>query len=85
MKNHFATRLFGQTISTVFLFFLAAALFLACASPAGAQKEKKKKKDNIPPVDSSNTLIPMSDEQQIDYMLSEMLGAWQIGDIEKLL
>jgi ketosteroid isomerase-like protein len=84
MKNHFATRLFGQTIPTVFLFFLAAALFLTCASPAAAQKEKKKKKDNTPPVDSSNTLIPMSDEQQIDYMLSEMLGAWQIGDIEKL-
>lgn len=26
----------------------------------------------------------MSEEQQIDYMISEMLGAWQIGDIEKL-
>ena len=29
-------------------------------------------------------MIPMSDEAQIDYMISEMLGAWQIGDIEKL-
>ncbi len=29
-------------------------------------------------------LIPLTDEQQIDYMLSEMLGAWQLGDIEKL-
>ena len=26
----------------------------------------------------------MSDEQQIDYMLSEMMGAWQVGDVEKL-
>ena len=26
----------------------------------------------------------MSDENQIDYMISEMLGAWQVGDVEKL-
>ena len=84
MRNHFATRFAGQTIYKVFVFLLAAALVLACASPAAAQKEKKKKKDNTPPVDSSNTLIPLSDEQQIDYLLSEMLGAWQVGDIEKL-
>ena len=84
MKSHFATRFAAQTIHTVFLFLLAAALFLTCASPAAAQKEKKKKKDNTPPADSSNTLIPMPDEQAIDYTLSEMLGAWQIGDIEKL-
>ena len=84
MKKHFATRFSGQTIQTVLLFLLAAALFVACASPAAAQKEKKKKKDNTPPTDSSHTLIPMADEQQIDYMLSEMLGAWQVGDVEKL-
>jgi len=29
-------------------------------------------------------MIPMGDEQQIDYMISEMLAAWQLGDIEKL-
>jgi ketosteroid isomerase-like protein len=84
MKKYFATRFSGQTIHTVFLFLLAAVLFLTCVSPAAAQKEKKKKKDNTPPTDSSHTLIPMLDEQQIDYMLSEMLGAWQMGDIEKL-
>ncbi len=84
MKKYFATRFSCQTIHTVFLFLLAAALFLTCVSPAAAQKEKKKKKDNTPPTDSSNTLIPMLDEQQIDYMLSEMLGAWQMGEIEKL-
>ena len=26
----------------------------------------------------------MPDEQQIEYVLSEMLGAWQLGDIERL-
>ncbi|MDP9146447.1 MAG: nuclear transport factor 2 family protein [Acidobacteriota bacterium] len=67
------------------LVILLTVFALTCASPAGAQKEKKKKKD--PPIvaaDSTNPLVPMSDENQIDYMISEMLGAWQIGDVEKL-
>ncbi|HET8924560.1 MAG TPA: nuclear transport factor 2 family protein [Candidatus Acidoferrum sp.] len=83
MKNLFATGLTGRTVQNVFLVFLAAALSVTCVSPAAAQKEKKQKKDKTP-ADTSKTLIPMSDEQQIDYMLSEMLGAWQLGDIEKL-
>jgi ketosteroid isomerase-like protein len=84
MKNYLGARFANLSIHRVFLFLLAAALFLSCASPAAAQKDKKKKKDTTPPTDSSNTLIPMSDDQQIDYMLSEMLGAWQMGDVEKL-
>jgi ketosteroid isomerase-like protein len=61
---------------------VAAALSLTCVSNAAAQK--KKKNEPPPQVDSSNTIVPLGDEQQIDYMLSEMLGAWQLGDIEKL-
>src|SRR4029077_19160024 len=74
----------ARMFQTMFVFLFAAALALACASTASAQKEKKKKKDNTPPADNANATIPLSDEQQIDYMLSEMLGAWQLGDIEKL-
>ena len=85
MKNHFAIHFDDRMIHKVFLFFLAAALSVSCISLLAAQqKDKKKKKDSTPATDSSNTLIPLSDEQQIDYMLSEMLGAWQLGDIEKL-
>ena len=62
---------------------MLAALALTCASPAAAQKDKKKKPP-IQPADSTNPLVPMSDENQIDYMISEMLGAWQVGDVEKL-
>jgi ketosteroid isomerase-like protein len=83
MKNLFATGFTGRTLQNVFLVFLATALSVTCVFPAAAQKEKKQKKDKTP-ADTSKTLIPMSDEQQIDYMLSEMLGAWQLGDIEKL-
>jgi len=84
MKKYFVIRSTARIFHAMFLFLLAATLFLTCASPAAAQKEKKKKKDNTPPTDASNMMIPLPDEQQIDYTLSEMLGAWQIGDIEKL-
>ena len=66
------------------MFLLAAVFLLANVSSAAAQKDKKKKKDETQPADSSKTLMALSDEQQIDYLLSEMLGAWQIGDVEKL-
>ena len=62
---------------------MVAGLALTCASPAAAQKDKKKKPP-IQPADSTNPLVPMSDENQIDYMISEMLGEWQVGDVEKL-
>lgn len=62
---------------------IAAALLLAYAPPAAAQKDKKKKKDAAS-TDTGKPMIPMTDEQQIDYMISDMLGAWQLGDIEKL-
>src|SRR5260370_16331671 len=66
------------------LLVLVLAVCWTWVSPVAAQKEKKKKTDSPPSADSSKTVIPLSDEQQIDYTLSEMLGAWQLGDIEKL-
>jgi ketosteroid isomerase-like protein len=84
MKNYSSVRLASQAMHKTFLLVIAAALLLTCALPAVAQKDKKKKKDNMPPADASNTLVPLSDEQQIDYTISEVLGAWQVGDIEKL-
>jgi len=62
----------------------ATALLLACAGPAAAQKDKKKKKTSDAPTDTGKPMIPMADQQQIDYMISDMLGAWQLGDVEKL-
>src|SRR5262245_46937304 len=58
---------------------------LVGASAASAQNDKKKKKKNQPAAsDTPGTIIPLSDEQQIDYMISETLGAWQIGDTERM-
>ena len=84
MRNHYRTCLTGRMAHKVFLLLLVSTLSLTCVSPAAAQKEKKKKADTSQSADSSKTLVPLNDEQQIDYTLSEMLGAWQLGDVEKL-
>jgi ketosteroid isomerase-like protein len=72
----------GRTVQNVFLLVVVLALSLICVSPAAAQK--KKKTEPPPSTDSSKMLVSLNDEQQIDYTLSEMLGAWQLGDVEKL-
>jgi ketosteroid isomerase-like protein len=77
---HLASRIFRKT----FLLLIGVALVLTCALPAVAQKQKKQKKDNTPPADSSKPLIPLPDEQQVDYTISDMLAAWQLGDVDKL-
>jgi ketosteroid isomerase-like protein len=84
MTNHYGTRFAERMTHKIILLLLVSALSLTCVSPAAAQKEKKKKPDASQPTDNSKMLVPMTDEQQIDYLLSEMLGAWQLGDVEKL-
>jgi ketosteroid isomerase-like protein len=83
MQNHFEIDRRTELLRRLIMLLLATVFLLSCISPAAAQKEKKKKKDETHPTDSK-LLVPLSDEQQIDYMLSEMLGAWQVGDVEKL-
>src|SRR6201998_3270844 len=63
-----------------------AATLILCASSLNAQQKDKKKKKDAPTVDNSsaNPIVPMTDEQQIDYMISEVLGAWQIGDSARM-
>jgi len=75
---NFASKTFHGTL----LLILCSAIFLASALPAAAQK--KKKDQPITPADSSAPLVPMGDQQAIDYTISEVLGAWQLGDVEKL-
>jgi ketosteroid isomerase-like protein len=84
MKTLLTTRETSRMFRVALSAAIIAMLVLACASPAAAQKDKKKKSEIQKPADSTNPLVPMSDENQIDYMISEMLGAWQVGDIEKL-
>ena len=83
MKKKFAMNPRKESLEKAVRFLLAGVLLLANLSVAAAQKDKKKKKDQAQPSDSSKPVL-LTDEQQIDYLLSEMLGAWQIGDVEKL-
>lgn len=66
---------------------LTLAFALALVFAPGAIAQNKKKKNQPPPVvenDNAHPVVPMTDEQQIDYLLSEVLGAWQLGDTEKM-
>jgi len=82
MSNLQGTSFAGRMARKILLVLAVSALALTCISPAAAQK--KKKADPPPSTDSSKMLVSLNDEQQIDYALSEMLGAWQLGDVEKL-
>jgi len=63
---------------------VGAALLFASAHPITAQqKDKKNKNKKDTPADTSVPAM-MSDEQQIDVLISTMLGAWQIGDLDRL-
>jgi ketosteroid isomerase-like protein len=66
--------------SRALFFSLCLLLSLALASTASAQK--KKKKDDTSSNPATATILP--DEKRIDNAIGEMLGAWQLGDIEKL-
>src|SRR6266852_89584 len=64
-----------------------AAMLVLCTSSSNAQQKDKKKKKDVPEVvdnNSANPVIPLTDEQQIDYMISEVLGAWQLGDSNRM-
>jgi uncharacterized protein (TIGR02246 family) len=65
---------------------LAIAGLLSFAVPLQGQQKDKKKKRDAPLVNNSsaNPIVPLTDEQQLDYMISEVLGAWQVGDTERM-
>jgi len=80
--NHNAAR-FSNSRSRYWHLFAMLALSLAFATTASAQKDKKKKQaDQAQPQPDAAKALP--DEQRIDLLISDMLGAWQIGDTDKL-
>lgn len=83
MKEEVFTRIMIRAIKVAAVSLACVALFVSLASPAFAQKDKKKKNTDTSSSDNK-PVLPMTDQQQIDYLISEMLGAWQVGDIDKL-
>jgi hypothetical protein len=70
---------FVRRVSSVLILL---ALSLALATGAFAQKNKKKTQDD--PAPTPNPMLSLPQEQQIDFVISDLLGAWQVGDVEKL-
>jgi ketosteroid isomerase-like protein len=62
------------------LLLLAAAFLLIAAAPTSAQKNKKDK-NAAPP---QSPLTPVPENHVIDVAISEMLGAWQLGDADRM-
>lgn len=63
------------------LAMLLCASLLLCGTTA-AQKDKKKKKEAS--TSETKAPSPLPDEQQIEFDISEMLGGWQTGDVERM-
>jgi len=82
MKRTSILSSWSRTLFRALSLLLILALSLVLATTAAAQK-KKKTATPPPPTPSDNTSA-MPDEKRIDYLISEMMGAWQVGDIEKL-
>jgi len=73
-------RLSGNTFGRL-LFLLT--LCLAVVGTASAQK-KKKTQDDSQPTPPPSVAASAPDEQKIDYVIGEFLGAWQLGDVQKM-
>lgn len=71
-RAHFRLRAFAM---------LAVAFLLALAASMHAQKNKKGKN---PPAAAQNPLTNVPENHVIDVAISEMLGAWQLGDAESM-
>ncbi len=63
---------------------LVVGLLTGAATTQAQNDKKKKKKNNTSAADTGGSIVPLSDEQRIDYMISEVLGAWQVGDTERM-
>jgi ketosteroid isomerase-like protein len=81
MSKKFAASIerFGKRVAETTL-LLVLILTLVGTAPA----QKKKKKDETPQAPTSSDIVSLPDQQKIDNTIGEMLGAWQVGDIEKL-
>jgi uncharacterized protein (TIGR02246 family) len=62
----------------------AAAMTLTVALLAGNSAAQDKKSKKEPESDGIVSPVPLPDDQAVDLVVSQMLGAWQVGDVEML-
>ena len=68
----------NRTVGVVLL------LAVGLASVGTAAAQKKKKGDDTQPTPPPSVAASAPDEGKIDFAIGEFLGAWQLGDIEKM-
>jgi len=61
-----------------------SALLLSLIFAGTVSAQKKKKKDDTPASQNQSDIISVPDQAKIDNTIGQMLGAWQVGDLEKL-
>lgn len=66
------------------LFLVSLVLTLLSGWPAAAGQKQKPQSQKEAAQKDETPLVPQSDEQAVDTCITEMLGAWQIGDLEML-
>jgi ketosteroid isomerase-like protein len=69
----------------IWLIAIILALSAGWAVPAAGQGGKPGKSGKASPEDQKKDdtpLVPLSDQQAVDYAITQVLGGWQIGDIE---
>jgi ketosteroid isomerase-like protein len=75
---------FERTRSRAAFLLCAAGALLAMltigAGNAAAQKQQKPKKEK----QKTDLGLPLTDSQAIDVAISQMLGAWQVGDVQEM-
>ena len=73
----------GRAVAAAALAVLWLGAMALSAAP-GAQNQKNNKNQKQPEITGLGSLVPLPDAQAIELMVSQMLGAWQIGDVEML-
>jgi ketosteroid isomerase-like protein len=86
MHDLFVTAKRSKVLRQIFVqcLVLSLAAGLLCARSTDSQKQKKKKGKPAAEETVDKPLIPIPDDRAVDILISEMLGAWQIGDLAGL-
>jgi len=78
----------GRRASTEWMLLALATALSVClpllAGGPAAQKQNQKDKKQDADASSITSPIPPPDGQAIDTVVSQMLGAWQVGDVEMM-
>jgi ketosteroid isomerase-like protein len=65
-------------------FWIIALALAILFAPASLSAQSQKKNKNQPPADTTPAMPPLPTPEQLDTEIGEMLGAWQVGQVETM-